>query len=99
MLDLARLKPEDRDAEDLFRHHQDPRVRELWAEAESEALRLELASDDVTRSKVRARLGTLGEAAVLIGGPPCQAYSIAGRVRPPAPGFPGGGMAASNWVS
>lgn len=55
----------------------------LWALASDEARQLELgnpASDDVLNQIIKSkRLG--GDDTVLIGGPPCQAYSHAGRAR------------------
>ena len=57
----------------------------LWHEAESEALQLELgedkAQDNVLLHDRIARLISNNEPWVLIGGPPCQAYSVVGRVR------------------
>ncbi len=55
-----------------------------WAAAENEALNLELGTD-VARSVVGNRLRELannaGDRTILIGGPPCQAYSLVGRAR------------------
>ena len=56
-----------------------------WEQAQSEVWQAELGSED--RSRVRSRVDeALGVAsgtgdAVLIGGPPCQAYSLVGRSR------------------
>lgn len=55
-----------------------------WAEASSEALQLTLGNaDDNARLDAIIRKNALGEATpwVLIGGPPCQAYSLVGRSR------------------
>ena len=58
---------------------------DLWGEAEAEALQLELGKD-IDRDNVLlhdriSRLISNDEHWVLIGGPPCQAYSVVGRVR------------------
>lgn len=54
-----------------------------WETALEEALRLELGTPEAARvldSRI-AELVNLGVPTVVIGGPPCQAYSLAGRVR------------------
>ena len=52
-----------------------------WAAAEHEALNLELGTSDA-REIIEARLSALdGRRTVVIGGPPCQAYSLVGRAR------------------
>lgn len=56
-----------------------------WRSAGEEALCVELGSSDDSRSVIRKRIhtaiGRKGSPWVLIGGPPCQAYSVVGRVR------------------
>lgn len=58
-------------------------LRSLWKEAEAEALNLTLgapADNELLHSKVGAAKRT-GDPLILIGGPPCQAYSLVGRAR------------------
>jgi DNA (cytosine-5)-methyltransferase 1 len=67
----------------------DPAIRKACAHASNEALQLELGPDNRTQvsTEIRKRLspylrdGKLPTNAVLIGGPPCQAYSVVGRAR------------------
>lgn len=55
-----------------------------WAAARQEAWQLELGVED-PRDRLDARLDAIREASggntILIGGPPCQAYSLVGRAR------------------
>ncbi len=53
-----------------------------WIEAEHSALRISLGSEshDQVRGIIRKRLGRTRKWA-LVGGPPCQAYSLVGRAR------------------
>lgn len=55
-----------------------------WKAANAETLRLELASpgaDAVIDPRIDAIRESAGDELVLVGGPPCQAYSLAGRAR------------------
>jgi len=55
----------------------------LWMQAESEALNLTLGvekDDDVLLERI-SRMKDQFDEMILIGGPPCQAYSVVGRVR------------------
>ena len=55
----------------------------LWAEAESEAKQLTLGQneDNVKLDEIITSKGLIGENVVVIGGPPCQAYSLIGRAK------------------
>jgi DNA (cytosine-5)-methyltransferase 1 len=55
-----------------------------WQAAEEEALRLELgtpSANSAIASRIAAIRRSAGDDTVLIGGPPCQAYSLVGRAR------------------
>lgn len=55
-----------------------------WKHAEHEALRLELGTDeatDVLQRRITEIKAEHGDHTLLIGGPPCQAYSLVGRAR------------------
>lgn len=57
---------------------------EQWKAAETEALLLELGEDgasEVLQPYLKAIRDRTGGGTIVIGGPPCQAYSIAGRAR------------------
>ena len=57
------------------------RYPDQWRAAEVEALNLELGTD-TAREIIRPRLDKLdGGQTIVIGGPPCQAYSLVGRSR------------------
>lgn len=55
-----------------------------WAEATKSVLELTLGAEDLDQGKLEARIFEAGSSAnswILIGGPPCQAYSVVGRSR------------------
>lgn len=57
---------------------------EQWKRAQNEALRLELGLPDteaILFDRIDRLRGRFGQNTVLIGGPPCQAYSLVGRAR------------------
>ncbi|WP_122439962.1 DNA cytosine methyltransferase [Pseudomonas viridiflava] len=61
-----------------------PETEKFWARAEQEARQITLGSEEGDReldNLINARLNKDGRPWVLIGGPPCQAYSIVGRSR------------------
>lgn len=59
-----------------------PEARKLWKKADDEALQIELGTDEgnARLDKALESLST-DKPWVLIGGPPCQAYSLVGRSR------------------
>ncbi len=70
-------------AETPSRHFGEGRWKALWKEAEQEALNLTLGEEQDTRAlfeRIRSVRKDYDEM-VLIGGPPCQAYSLVGRAR------------------
>jgi DNA (cytosine-5)-methyltransferase 1 len=55
-----------------------------WSKAESEALKLTLGESEAGRiitTRLRGLRETHGDNTIVIGGPPCQAYSLVGRAR------------------
>jgi DNA (cytosine-5)-methyltransferase 1 len=80
--DYLRTVAEGRDESPEEYFSQGP-LAALWRAAEAEALNLTLgvaAHDEVLRNKVAVAKKS-GDQLILIGGPPCQAYSIVGRAR------------------
>ena len=56
----------------------------LWAEAEAEALNLTLGPEPAANQRLYDRIDAVRnryDEMILIGGPPCQAYSLVGRAR------------------
>ncbi|MGE8407841.1 MAG: DNA cytosine methyltransferase [Pseudomonas sp.] len=61
-----------------------PDTAEFWSRAEQEARQITLGSEEGDKELnelINARLNKEGRPWVLIGGPPCQAYSLVGRSR------------------
>ena len=69
-------------AGDLLKEELQKKYKREWAHAESTALKISLGEDshDDVKKVIKQRLNRARKWA-LIGGPPCQAYSLAGRSR------------------
>lgn len=61
--------------------YQLPKIKKYLDKAKKEAQKIELGKDEaeVVYKKIRVAIG--GDECILIGGPPCQAYSLVGRSR------------------
>lgn len=83
-IDLSALDPTSGTAEvDLFSGF-DPTgiIHRCWEQAQKETLCAELGGSSDDRQQIDSALtGVNGQNAILIGGPPCQAYSLVGRSR------------------
>jgi len=66
--------PED----ELYQH---PDIKEHLEKAKKEAQKIELGKDKPTEVYKKIRDAIDGDECILIGGPPCQAYSLVGRAR------------------
>ena len=84
------LKRHEKSLEPLYAYYRDeevapwtPETKDLWKLSGEEALQLELGKeyDNAFLYDRIARLPLKDNHWVLIGGPPCQAYSVVGRVR------------------
>ncbi len=81
MIDWEDFDPSARDAEARFLERQSNSVYDAWQEASAEAVLAELGGNRTSQDRIRTALERVGSDSILIGGPPCQAYSLVGRAR------------------
>lgn len=80
-LNLDEISPHRSDAELELVGESGAEAEHLWSAASREALRAELGGNEESMSAVSGALAKVGRDSILIGGPPCQAYSLVGRAR------------------
>jgi DNA (cytosine-5)-methyltransferase 1 len=79
-LNLSELNPQLKEGEqELLQQH--PDLRDLWDLAGQEAVCAELGGDPAASKGIQEAMDRVSDQCVLIGGPPCQAYSLVGRAR------------------